>query len=56
MTGCVPTECGMKGLTGNVKVAPTFNEWEAPIVDEVDAPSKLEGVPNMFVNIFIVIA
>ena len=24
-----------------------FDEWEAPIVDEVDSPSKLEGVPNM---------
>ena len=24
-----------------------FNDWEAPIVDEVDAPSKLEGVSNM---------
>ena len=47
MTDCAPIECGTKGLTDVVKVAPILDEWEAPIVDEVDAPSKLEGVPNM---------
>ena len=47
MTGFAPIECGTKGLTTDVKVAWTFDEWEAPTVDEVDAPSKLERVPNM---------
>lgn len=47
MIVCVPIECGMEGLTIDVKVAPTFDEWESPTVNEVDAPSKLEGVPNM---------
>jgi hypothetical protein len=28
-------------------VALTFDEWEAPTIDEVDAPSNLEGVPKM---------
>ena len=37
----------MEGLTVDVKVAPMFDEWEASTVDEVDARSKLEGVPNM---------
>ena len=46
MTGYAPIECETKGLTVDVKVAPIFDEWEAPTVDEVDAPSKL-GVPNM---------
>ena len=47
MTSCSPIVCGMEGLTLDVKVAPMFDEWESPKVDEVDAPSKLEGVPNM---------
>ena len=46
MTGCAPIECGTKGLTVDVKVAPTLDEWEAPILNEVGAPLKL-GVPNM---------
>ena len=41
MTGCDPIICGTEGFTIDVKVAPTFDEWESPIVDEVDAPSKL---------------
>ena len=28
-------------------MAPTLDEWEAPMVDEVNSPSKLEGFPNM---------
>ena len=47
MIGCAPIEWGTKGLTTDVKVAPTLDEWEAPMVDEVDAPSKLEGVPSI---------
>jgi hypothetical protein len=47
MTGCSPIECGMEGLTIDVKGALIFDDLEAPTVDEVDAPSKLEGVPNM---------
>jgi hypothetical protein len=47
MTDCAPIVCGTEGLTVDVKVAPMLDEWEAPTVDEVDAPSKLEGVPNM---------
>ena len=47
MTGCAPIVCETKGLTVDVKVALMFDEWKAPIVDEVDSPSKLEGVPNM---------
>ena len=30
-----------------MKVALMFDEWKDPIVNEVDAPSKLEGVPSM---------
>ena len=29
-------------------------EWGAPIVDEVDATSKLEGVPNMVETIALI--
>ena len=47
MIGCAPIVCRIEGLTIDVKVVLIFDEWEAPIVDEVDAPSKLEGVPNM---------
>ena len=47
MIGCSPIVCGTKGLTMDVKVAPTLDEWESPMVDEVDAPSKLEGVPRI---------
>ena len=28
-------------------MAPVFDEWEDPTIDEVDVPLKLEGVPNM---------
>ena len=28
-------------------MASIFDEWEAPTVDEVDSPSKLESIPNM---------
>ena len=28
-------------------MALTLDEWEAPTVDEVYSPSKLEGVPNI---------
>ena len=47
MTGCAPIQCRMKGLIVDVKVALIFDEWEAPIVDEVDDPLKLEGITNM---------
>lgn len=45
--GCAPTECGMEVLTTDAKVAPTLEEWEAPMVDEVETPSELEGLPNI---------
>ena len=44
MTGCAPIECGTEGLTIDVKVAPTLDEWEASMVDKVDVSSKLKGV------------
>ena len=47
MIGCAPIVCGMEGLTVEVKVASTLAEWECTTVDEVDAPSKLEGVPSI---------
>ena len=28
-------------------MALTLDEWEAPTIDELDAPSKLEGVPSI---------
>ena len=31
-----------------------FDEWEAPIVDEVDSPSKIGGVPNMVKTMAII--
>ena len=37
MMGYSPIECGTEGLTVDVKVVPTMDEWEAPTVDEVDA-------------------
>ena len=39
--------CGMEGLTEDINVALISEECEAPIVDEVDTPSVLEGVPNI---------
>ena len=47
MIGCAPIECGMEVLTTDAKVAPTLDEWEYPIVDEVETPSELEGVPSI---------
>ena len=47
MNGCAPIVCRMEGLTVYLKVVLMFNEWEAPTIDEVDAPLKLKGVPNM---------
>jgi hypothetical protein len=47
MISCVLIECGTKELTMDVKVALTLDEWQALMVDEVDAPSKLEGVPRI---------
>ena len=47
MIDCAPIECGTKVLTTDTKVAQTLEEWEAPMVDEVETPSKLEGVPNI---------
>ena len=47
MTGFAPIECGTEGLTADVKVAPILDEWEAPMVDEVDTSSKMEGVPSI---------
>ena len=47
MIGCAPIDCGTKWLTVDVKVVLIFDEWEAPTIEEVDSPSKLEGVPNM---------
>lgn len=32
----------MDVLTVDAKVDPKLDEWEAPMVDEVDTPSKLE--------------
>ena len=47
MTDCSPIVCGMEGLIVDVKVSPMFDGWEAPTIDEVYSPLKLEGVPNM---------
>ena len=42
-----PIESGTEGLTVDAKVASILEEWEAPMVDEVDTPSVLKGVPNI---------
>ena len=47
MIGCDPIECGTKVLNTDEKVALTLDEWEAPMVDEIDIPSKLEVVPSI---------
>ena len=41
MIGCAPIECGTEWYNADVKVAPILEEWEAPMVDEVDTPSVL---------------
>ena len=47
MIGCAPIECGMEVFIVDAQVTPRLDEWESPTVDEVDAPSKLEGVPSI---------
>ena len=47
MTGSAPIDWGMEGSTVDEKVAPTLDEWEAPVVDGVDVLSNPGGVPNM---------
>ena len=47
MINGAPIECGVEGLTVDANVDPILEEWEAPMINEVETPSVLEGVPNI---------